>query len=164
MTERTTARTGSARGPRNGRARRGALLLLTLGLLAGCGPLGPGAPSEPSAEGPTLPATPTGIRGQDADDEAYGEACNGEGAYSVDSSAERTLDDAPLPDGTQLAVSLGYTAEDGPRARLSFSTSGEPGAHGNFDGEVGESSRYDAWTITIRSICDGEVGFDVDEA
>ena len=89
MTERTTARTGSARGPRNGRARRGALLLLTLGLLAGCGPLGPGAPSEPSAEGPTLPATPTGIRGQDADDEAYGEACNGEGESGRASCRER---------------------------------------------------------------------------
>ena len=164
MTEHTTARTGSARGRRNVRARRGALLLLTLGLLASCGPLGPGAPSEPSAEGPTLPATPTGIRGQDVDDEAYGEACTGEGTYSVNSSAERTLDDAPSPDGAQIDVALGYTAKDGPRAGLHFSTSGEPGSHGNLDGEVGESGRYDAWNVTIRSICDGEVGFDVDEA
>jgi len=98
------------------------------------------------------------------DDEAYGEACTGEGTYSVNSSAERTLDDAPSPDGAQIDVALGYTAKDGPRAGLHFSTSGEPGSHGNLDGEVGESGRYDAWNVTIRSICDGEVGFDVDEA
>lgn len=163
MTERSMVRGTTEKEPRNGSARRGALLLLTLGLLAGCGPLGPNAPAEPSDEGPTAPATPTGIGGQGEDDEAYGAACTGEGAYSVDSSVEQVLDDIPTPDGAKLAVSLGYTAEDGPRGRLSFSTFGEPGAHGSFDGEVGTSSNYDAWTITIRSICDGEVGFDVDE-
>lgn len=163
MTERSMVRGATGKEPRNGSARRGALLLLTVGLLAGCGPLGPNAPTEPSDEGPTPPATPTGIGDQDGDDAAYGAACTGEGTYSVDSSVEQILDDVPSPDGAQLAVSLGYTAEDGPRARLSFSTFGEPGAHGNFDGEVGASSRYDSWTITIRSICDGEVGFDVDE-
>lgn len=142
---------------------RGALLGIGALLLSGCSLLGVG-PDRPTPPPGTIPPTserPTGVD-PGGDDEPFGQACTGDGEFLVDSSVVRDIEGAPEAAGGQLQVSLGYASVNGPAARLYLSTAGAMTEPEQFDGGVGDSARFDGWTLTVTSICAGEVRFDVE--
>lgn len=160
MLEGTDKRT-AVRGRRAAWPRRtGAALLGALVLpLAACSllPLGPGEPTD--AE-PTAGMT----NGPDGDPADYTATCTGEGRLQTGGSTQGIDDETRNAQGESFnySVRLIRPEDEGePSAELNLQLPGGdsedlPALH------VGETAEFDDWTLTVRSICADNVGFDAE--
>lgn len=120
----------------------------------------PGA-STPGASTPGSTTSPQtgGDQRDPAGDDQFGEACTGEGAYEVTRPVYLPLEGAPEVDGDLPLASLAVASPEGPTGRVLVQESG--GSPVEVEGGVGHRATAGPWRVTIRSICSGQVRFDV---
>ncbi|GAB3112138.1 hypothetical protein GCM10027055_14340 [Janibacter alkaliphilus] len=151
-----------------GRVRAGAAvaaLLVVTACLPGSddpdqGTTTPGS-TTPGASTPGSTTSPQtgGDQRDPAGDDQFGEACTGEGAYEVTRPVYLPLEGAPEVDGDLPLAALAATSLEGPTGRVLVQERG--GSPTEVEGVVGHSATAGPWRVTIRSICSGQVRFDL---